>query len=290
MRTLALGLLIVGLALFLASWNAKDPPLHEATEASPPSRQVGATPPHRSAAPAIAVAGKLARESAHDLAEAPAPRSEPTAATLPSPRESPRALPLPPRVAAGASRDKRGTPGKESPEEVASALQSAEFESAMGPVARLYLAYFGRLPDFDGFQYYIDERDGGRSLAEIADEFAGSREFALRYGQVDDAGFLDRMSSNVFGAGLGPAERAFWLAQLESGALTRGQVMLALSESNGFRGATDNEVFVAIAYGEILRRVPDVADWDRGVAFLDAGNPRAALVAQLMAPARRATP
>ena len=152
----------------------------------------------------------------------------------------------------------------------------------MGPVARLYLAYFQRLPDFEGFQYYIGERDGGRPLAAIADEFAGSREFADRYGAVDNAGFLDRIAQNVLEGGIDPAQRAYWLAQLDSGATTRGQAMLAISETSGFRAATDNEVFVAIAYAETLQRAPEVADWVRWVTFLDAGNPRGALIEELL--------
>ena len=283
MRALAFGLVIFGLALSLAWWDAIEPSPRDATRTSPPSSFMGDTPARRSAAPAIVAGGEPARESVPNVAEDRRPRSELPATSLSSPPESPRALPPTPRTAADAVQGEREAPRKERSEEFAAVLQSAEFESAMGPVARLYLAYFGRLPDFEGFQYYIDEHDGGRALAQIADEFAGSREFELRYGQVDHAGFLDRMSSNVFGTGLDPAERAFWLAQLESGALTRGQVILALSESPRFRGATENEVFVAIAYGEILRRAPDVADRGRWTAYLDAGNPRAALIAELMA-------
>ncbi len=120
----------------------------------------------------------------------------------------------------------------------------------MRPVARLYLAYFQRHPDFQGFEYYIDEREGGRPLADIADEFAGSREFADRYGALDNAQFLDRIERNV-GGEIDPEQRAQWLAQLDTGVVTRGQVMLALSESDGFREATGDEVYVAI--GELLR-------------------------------------
>jgi hypothetical protein len=176
------------------------------------------------------------------------------------------------------------TYAEERAEAFASLLESGEFEGTMGPIARLYLAYFQRLPDVEGFQYYIDELDGGRPLAAIADEFAGSREFADRYGAVDNAGFLDRIAQNVFEGGIDPAQRAHWLAQLDSGAMSRGQVMLALSESNGFRAATDNEVFVAIAYAETLQRTPEVTDWVRWVTFLDAGHPRSALIEELIGP------
>ena len=288
MRALAVGLVIL-IALSLVWREAETPPSRELTRAISPAR-MDETPPRPAPAPEVVASGPPTRESAPGVAATQAPASElPVTAPLP-PRENRRAVPHVSLAAADASASRRAARAEEQLEEIASVLQSPEFESAMAPVARLYLAYFGRLPDFEGFQYYIDERDGGRTLDKIADEFAGSREFELRYGQVDNAGFLDRMAGNVSPGGLQPAERAFWLAQLESGAVTRGQVMLALSESHGFRGATDNEVFVAIAYGEILRRAPDVSDRSRWVAFLDAGNPRAALIAELLAPPPRATP
>ena len=82
------------------------------------------------------------------------------------------------------------------------------------------------------------------------DEFAGSREFAQLYGAVDNARFLDLIAQNV-DSGIDPDQRAQWLAQLDSGALTRGQVMLALSESDDFRELAHGHVLVAI---EGLRR------------------------------------
>jgi hypothetical protein len=279
MRLLPVGVAILGLAVAVSIRDSFAPVQRaEDTGASLPSARTRAipTPPETTTAPARSVTARepshgisgpaaVARNNAVDAARPPS-RAIATVATT-------TRLEQPP-----AARERRPSPAMA----FATLLESGEFTDTMGPIARLYLAYFNRLPDYEGFQWYIDRRDEGTALDFIADEFAGSREFGTKYGDVDNAGFLDRMASNVFEGGLDPAQRAHWLAQLDSGAMTRGQVMLALSESGAFRAATDNEVFVAIAYAETLQRAPRLEDWDRWVAFLDAGHPRSDLIAELL--------
>jgi hypothetical protein len=166
---------------------------------------------------------------------------------------------------------------------IASVLESRTYQDTASPVARLYFAYFGRGPDVEGFDYYIAQREGGRLLDAISDEFAGSRETELRYGSLDNAAFVDRVFRNIFG-GAGDAEqRASWIAQLDSGALTRGQMMLAFTESAAFRAAVANEVFVSMAYAEILGRSADPSELSHWVGSLDAGNSREAVIRGLLA-------
>lgn len=166
---------------------------------------------------------------------------------------------------------------------IAAHIASAQVEDLVSPVARLYLAYFGRAPDYEGLDYYIGERDRGEPLDAIAEEFAGSEEFGARYGTLDNAAFVDRVLRNIFGFPGDAAQIAHWAGELDSGRMTRGQVMLMFSETPGYRAITANEVFVSMAYAEALGRAPDPADLARWVAFLDAGNPRRAVVESLLA-------
>lgn len=201
-------------------------------------------------------------------ADSPASRTRTTA----TPRWNPPALAV-----------RRITPGSPAhAEAIASTIASEEYRETAEPLARLYFAFFDRHADFEGLGYYIDERDGGLSMAAIADEFAGSYEFRLRYGELDNAAFIDRMYRNVFDGPPDSALRSYWIAQLEAG-MSRGQVMLAFSESGAFRAATSNEVFVTLAYAEAVGREPDAASFARWVRFLDAGNPREAVIAGLLA-------
>lgn len=192
------------------------------------------------------------------------------------------------RIVAGSPASVREfTPGsKAHSEAIASIIGSSESEKVVAPVVRLYFAYFNRAPDYEGLHYYVEQRDAGTPLDAIAEEFAGSLEFDLRYGAIDNAGFVDRIYENVAGGPGASGERAYWIAQLDSGSMTRGEVMLAFSESTGFRAGVGNEVFVTLAYAEALRRAPDPAELVRWVRFLDAGNPRRAVIDGLLA-ARR---
>ena len=53
-------------------------------------------------------------------------------------------------------------------------LASPEFGGRVGPVVRLYLAAFDRLPDHPGLQYWLGQVRAGTSLRTVAAVFAGS--------------------------------------------------------------------------------------------------------------------
>jgi hypothetical protein len=173
-------------------------------------------------------------------------------------------------------------PSARSAEAIALRLSADDLQNPVAPLARLYLAYFNRFPDYQGLRYYATERERGLSLDSISDDFAASREFELRYGRLDNATFLDRIFEHV----TDPGQRAFWLAQLDSGTMTRGQVVLAFSESVDFRTVTSNEVFVVLAYAELLGRAPEQQEFRRWLNHLDGGNARSAFIEALEATRR----
>lgn len=183
-----------------------------------------------------------------------------------------------PGAAPRVERFRRGS--REHAAAVGKALASPDYEHAAAPVARLYLAYFGRVPDYEGFGHYIGEREVGVPLEDIAQEFAGSPEFGMRYGELDNAAFVDRIHRNVGAAEA--AQRDYWIAQLESGAMSRGEVMLAFSESGHFRSSTSDAVFIAMAYAQALGRAPTPAERAHWEAFLAAGHPHGAVLEALV--------
>jgi hypothetical protein len=64
--------------------------------------------------------------------------------------------------------------------------------------------------------------------------------------------------------------------------MSRGEVMLALSEGPGFRAATDHAVFVTMAYAQALERAPTPAELAHWRAFLDAGGPQGSVLDALV--------
>jgi hypothetical protein len=160
-------------------------------------------------------------------------------------------------------------------------LATPEFEAKAAPVARLYLSYFLRVPDYSGLDFWIGRHRAGESIESISDRFASSPEFAGRYGSLDDHHFVDRVYRNVLGRAPDAAGQSFWTAKLAA-ATSRGQVMLSFSESPEYHALTGNEVFVTMVYAGMLRRAPDPEGFARWVDFLDAGNSREALIREVL--------
>ena len=156
-------------------------------------------------------------------------------------------------------------------------LQSAEFQGRIAPVMRLYLAYFLRFPDYAGLRFWVGH-SATHSLESISDAFASGGEFAARYGATTNAAFVALIYRNVLGREPEPAGASFWTSQLDSGARTRGQVMLAFSESAEFQATSASEVQVAMTYAGMLRREPDAAGYAYWVGFLDNGHSALALI------------
>lgn len=102
-------------------------------------------------------------------------------------------------------------------------------------VFRLYWAFFLREPKAEGALFWVERRDRCASLAEIAEQFANGREFANRYGALDDRAFVELIYRNVLDRP-GRAEGVdYWSGRLSAGALTRGDVVLHISQSFEFR-------------------------------------------------------
>jgi hypothetical protein len=164
-------------------------------------------------------------------------------------------------------------------------LRSAEFQGAIAPVARLYFAYFLRIPDYAGLGHWIRQFKGGTPLGQISQAFAASPEFAQRYGPLSNAQFVTLVYNNVMGRAPDAAGLAHWTGQLNTGAIDRGAMMLAFSESPEYAGIIGNRIYVTMTYMGMLRREPDVAGFNHWVGYLGGGNSGLALVNSFLASA-----
>ncbi len=99
-------------------------------------------------------------------------------------------------------------------------------------------AYFLRPADSSGFAYWSGQRAAGQTLAQVSNQFASSPEFVTRYGSVSNSAFVALVYANVLGRQPDAAGLQFWTQRLDSGAMTRGQVMIGFSESPEFVGVT----------------------------------------------------
>lgn len=98
-------------------------------------------------------------------------------------------------------------------------------------VARLYVAAFGRTPEADGFDFWVDAYSSAAwTLPAMAAFFVESTEFNARFGAIDDPGFVTQLYNNVLDRGPDDEGLNFWVGQLAAD-LTRGQLLLRFSES-----------------------------------------------------------
>jgi len=102
-------------------------------------------------------------------------------------------------------------------------------------IDRLYLAFFQRYPDTDGWDHWIAARGDGNRLEDIAEWFAESEEFQNRYGSVDFSGFLDRLYLDVLGRSPDEDGKSYWLGLLRAGRVTRGTIVVYFTESAELR-------------------------------------------------------
>lgn len=174
--------------------------------------------------------------------------------------------------------------GQQTPSSLVTALlTSAESNALVAPVARLYEAYFLRLPDPAGFDFWVNYMRRGASLAQVSAAFAGSAEFVTRYGALSQTAFVELVYRNVLGRTPDLAGLTYWVGQLLSGARDRGSVMLGFSESVEHIRATWARTTVTLTYLGMLNRTPDAGGLAYWAGQLAAGRPLQPLVASIWA-------
>jgi hypothetical protein len=150
------------------------------------------------------------------------------------------------------------------------------------PVARLYSAYFLRIPDKGGLTYWITKRRGGAKLETISSTFAGSSEFKRRYGTLANRAFVELVYQNVLGRPGDASGINYWTNQLNLKRKTRGVVMIGFSESNEYKTKQVNKIHAAVLYIQLLGRAPSTVERDAFVAGVVGGTPLATLVRTLL--------
>ena len=112
---------------------------------------------------------------------------------------------------------------------------------------RLYQAAFSRSPDAAGLAYWSGQLGQGSTVAQVAQGFVDSREFAATYGALDSSGFVAQLYANVLHRAPDAAGQQSWLNTLASGG-TRAQVLAGFAESNENRIATAGATHDAWVY------------------------------------------
>ncbi|HWJ97334.1 MAG TPA: DUF4214 domain-containing protein [Acidimicrobiales bacterium] len=147
--------------------------------------------------------------------------------------------------------------GAKTPSQLMAELVAGEGAVDAQPVARLYLAGLGRLPDRSGLQYWTRRHAAGIALVRLAEQFIASSEFQRRYGNPTNAGYVDVLYRNVLDRGADASGSDYWNRRLAFGVITRAGLLVQFSESNENRTKTATKVEASLVYVGMVLRAPD---------------------------------
>lgn len=140
-------------------------------------------------------------------------------------------------------------------------------------VIRLYLSYFDRAPEPAGLAYWVGRRDDGTaSLASISSFFSKSAEFEALYGGTTNAEFVTLVYQNVLDRNPEASGLAYWKGRLDQGTITRGNLMLAFSESIEGKIHLHGEVIASDIWTTVIRAQPTDAEVAFYAGHVDSGG------------------
>ena len=112
------------------------------------------------------------------------------------------------------------------------------FDNYASMVYRIYRATLDREPDYAGHQNWTQALIGGQALDSVVAGFVNSPEFQSIYGATSNSAFVTLLYNNVLERDPDEGGLSYWLGQLESGNLSREQIVMGFSESAEFRDST----------------------------------------------------
>jgi Ca2+-binding RTX toxin-like protein len=120
-----------------------------------------------------------------------------------------------------------------------------------GQIYRLYQAAFNRTPDPAGLGGWIQGRDHGLTLEQVANGFIGSAEFQSLYGaNPSNAQLITLLYNNVLHRAPDQGGFDYWVSQLAAGTMSRAQALTGFSESAENKVALWPVVQNGIAFAE----------------------------------------
>ncbi len=161
--------------------------------------------------------------------------------------------------------------GSNAPGIITIMMQRDRFETRR-QVSRLYFAYFLRVPDELGQNYWADLMDRGvLDLQGVSDEFARSPEFINTYGGLNDAEFVVVVYNNVLLRTPDIGGFNYWLGQRNNG-LTRGGVMTWFTEGDEYIALSLPAIDTSLAHISLLGRAPTKAEYDIWLTRINAST------------------
>jgi hypothetical protein len=154
---------------------------------------------------------------------------------------------------------------------ITSKARGASWTVKRSPLIRLYWAFFLRAPDPSGMTYWTNQLTGGKTLAQVAAQFARSSEFKTKYGSKANEQFVTLIYQNIFERDPDPGGLAYWTGKLDAGTKTRGDVMTNFSESSEGKRFLAPQVDTVNIWLGMLRTMPSKAELTAWIVDIRSG-------------------
>ncbi len=125
-------------------------------------------------------------------------------------------------------------------------ISSTEYRATTLALARLYLTSFDRFGDPDGLRFWQGQLNSGKSMAEIALAFSNNQELVTRYGNLNNAQYVDLIYRNTLGRDGDTAGRTYWTNRLNSSAETRASLLQQFANSQELIARRDPQLLPAL--------------------------------------------
>lgn len=122
----------------------------------------------------------------------------------------------------------------------------AHAASLESQISEIYVATFGRAPDYDGLMYWVGEVQAGRlSVGDVASNFFFQPETQQMYPEgTSDASFITSIYNNMFNRQPDAEGLAYWVGELEAQRMRRDQAIMYLI--GGAKAETGSPVDAAL--------------------------------------------
>ncbi|HUR89859.1 MAG TPA: Calx-beta domain-containing protein [Ramlibacter sp.] len=139
-------------------------------------------------------------------------------------------------------------------------------------ITKLYLAYFGRPPDFDGMVYYTSQSN--LTLQQIAANFSASPESQALYGSTSLSGVIDAIYMNLFNRHAEPGGLLYWSTEIASGRISPAFAAYAIliGAQNADAVAVANKLQVATDWLAHLNTSEEITGYSGAAAAAVAHN------------------
>lgn len=106
------------------------------------------------------------------------------------------------------------------------ACSTRPFSISEQEVVRAYIAYYGRVSDLSGLEFWSDRLERVGSLSSIISAFGDSTEFTLEFAHLDHSELVDNLFLQAFNRSADTTGLAFYTGQLDTGQRTLQSIAL----------------------------------------------------------------